>query len=229
MNHLIIFCLLSLAIPASSASPSPSPSPPQGGVGVGEACGSSDVKAYVPITQVDASAMLLACGTPCIAVVFKDTSCVSKCVAKQIGLSTNCSACFGVFSTCVAKGCLMPCLAGDTAPACGACVESKCAGNFNACTSPMKVRPPVRLSVLIEGVVHVKGVGITSPLTSHIFSQVAPAAPAPSPTPPPVTLNAILDGKVFPSSRGEALRPKTSSYALLLLAPLLYIVSAVLI
>lgn len=86
--------------------------------------------------------------------------CVNTCVKKEVGLSTNCTACFGTFGVCVATNCLGSCLDPAKALECGECTVSNCLPALNSCTKPI------------------------------VWTVNLPTAAAPAPAPTPTQLNA---------------------------------------
>jgi hypothetical protein len=82
------------------------------------------------------------CGGPLGAILGGDTSenarkalgdCIAQCVSDETGLSTECTSCYGLITTCAIADCLEPCLPPNSGSAeCAACSTENC-GFFDAC------------------------------------------------------------------------------------------------
>ena len=58
---------------------------------------------------------------------------IAMCVADDIGLSAECSACFGATTQCTIDNCLTDCATDPLGDACATCRAENCDPAFNAC------------------------------------------------------------------------------------------------
>ena len=70
------------------------------------------------------------CGTSC----WGDANCVADCMKKKLGVSDQCSSCFGTFSGCGKSNCLGSCAFCRTCKPCIDCMMKHCEGSFIKCS-----------------------------------------------------------------------------------------------
>jgi hypothetical protein len=64
-----------------------------------------------------------------------EAQCVSDCLVEELGVTAECSICYGTSASCSAENCLSDCIADGDSPECAACQEeSGCTPSFFSCS-----------------------------------------------------------------------------------------------
>jgi hypothetical protein len=95
-------------------------------------CQNEADQAALAAPELDLEAEVTACSYECLLSELVST-CITRCVEDEVGLSEECARCYGDNSACAMEHCINDCLDGDS-PACADCRDLHCTPAFEACT-----------------------------------------------------------------------------------------------
>ncbi|MFH1809462.1 MAG: hypothetical protein ABIJ09_12005 [Pseudomonadota bacterium] len=81
---------------------------------------------------LDLEAEVSACSYECLLNELMST-CVTRCVQDEVGLTEECARCYGDNTECVLHNCINDCVDGNS-PACTTCRDQYCTAAFEACS-----------------------------------------------------------------------------------------------
>jgi len=92
-----------------------------------------DVAADCPLTSCGGQLGAIIGGDPTDEAAMALADCIAQCISDETGLSTECTSCYGLITTCAVGTCLQPCAPPNSnSPECAACSLENC-GFFDAC------------------------------------------------------------------------------------------------
>ena len=98
----------------------------------GACLNSADIVILDGKTTEDLSGDLQVCLFQCGPSASSD--CAVTCIQEQLGISTDCAACFGDFGNCLFQNCGLPCQSNPGGDQCIECTEVNCQGPLEECT-----------------------------------------------------------------------------------------------
>ncbi len=101
----------------------------------GTACNNTADLAALAAHADSAFGSIASCTVTCLGA----QDCVSGCISKKFGVSSECGLCFGADAKCTVSKCVFQCVGGANSGGCKACTNAKCTPAFTACSG---IDPP---------------------------------------------------------------------------------------